>query len=119
MARRRATPANRGSATLRHADRQVLSAWGAANMIYALAIMLPSVALWIDGQRISAFLNLVVCGVSAYYAFTLTMFAPLLAGPIHALILIYLTSATRVGRRRASTPAGMPRGHRRPRDSAG
>lgn len=88
-------------------------------MIYALALVLPSVALWIDGQRISAFLNLIVCGVSAYYAFTLTMFAPLLAGPIHALVLIYLTSATRFGRRQASTPAGTLRGRRKRRDGVG
>lgn len=88
-------------------------------MIYALALMLPSVALWIDGQRISAFLNLIVCGVSVYYALTLTMFAPLLAGPIHALVLIYLTGATRFGRRRASDPEGMPPGRRKRRDRTG
>lgn len=88
-------------------------------MIYALAILLPSVALWIDGQRVSAFLNLIVCGVSAYFAFTLTMFAPLLAGPIHAVVLIYLTSATRFGRRRASTPVVTTSSDRKRRKRAG
>jgi hypothetical protein len=88
-------------------------------MIYGLAILLPSVALWIDGQRISACLNLIVCGVSAYYALTLTMFAPLLAGPVHALILIYLTGATRFGRRRAATPTEMPPTRRTERNGAG
>lgn len=88
-------------------------------MIYALAILLPSVALWIDGQRVSAFLNLIVCGVSAYFAFTLTMFAPLLAGPIHAVVLIYLTSATRFGRRRASTPVATTSSGRKRRKRAG
>lgn len=91
----------------------------AANMIYVLAILLPSVALWIDGQRIAAFLNLMVCGVSAYYALTWAMFAPLLAGPVHALVLIYLASATRFGRRRAATPVGMPPARRKGRDGAG
>ncbi|MCO5129027.1 MAG: hypothetical protein M9932_00500 [Xanthobacteraceae bacterium] len=88
-------------------------------MIYALAILLPSVALWIDGQRISACLNLIVCGVSAYYALTLTMFAPLLAGPVHALVLIHLTSATRSGRRQASAVAATPAVRRKGRKGAG
>lgn len=88
-------------------------------MIYGLAILLPSAALWIDGQRISACLNLIVCGVSAYYALRLSMFAPLLAGPVHALILIYLTGATRFGRSRAATPAEMPPARRTGRNGAG
>ncbi len=88
-------------------------------MIYGLAILLPSVALWIDGQRISAYLNLIVCGVSAYYALTLTMFAPLLAGPVHALILIYLTGATRFGRRQATTAPELPAARRKGRNGAG
>lgn len=88
-------------------------------MIYALAILLPSVALWIDGQRLSAFLNLIVCGVSAYYALTLAMFAPLLAGPVHALVLIYLASATRFGRRRTASPVGTPPVRRKGRNGAG
>jgi hypothetical protein len=88
-------------------------------MIYALAILLPSVALWIDGQRISAFLNLIVCGVSAYYALTWAIFAPLLAGPLHALVLIYLTGATRFGRRQATAAVGMPPLRRKRRDGAG
>lgn len=88
-------------------------------MIYALAILLPSVALWIDGQRISAFLNLIVCGVSAYFALTLAMFAPLLAGPVHALVLIYLTSANRFSRRQAAASVGMPPAGRKGRNRAG
>jgi len=86
-------------------------------MIYVLAVVLPSVALWIDGQRISAFLNMAICGVSAYYALTLSMFAPLLAGPVHALVLIYLTGATRFGRRRASM--AMPPLRRKRRGGTG
>lgn len=88
-------------------------------MIYALAILLPSVALWIDGQRISAFLNLIVCGVSAYYALTLPLFALLLAGPVHALVLIYLASATRIGRRQAAALLEMPSAGRKGRNRAG
>lgn len=88
-------------------------------MIYALAILLPSVALWIDGQRISAFLNLIVCGVSAYFALTSAMFAPLLVGPVHALVLIYLTSATRFSRRQAAASVGMPPDGRKGRNRAG
>ncbi|MBN8977800.1 MAG: hypothetical protein J0H25_05015 [Rhizobiales bacterium] len=88
-------------------------------MIYGLAILLPSVALWIDGQRISAFLNLIVRGLSAYYALTLSMFAPLLAGPVHALVLIYLASATRFGRGRAAAPLGTSPARRKGRDRAG
>ncbi|MBN8970836.1 MAG: hypothetical protein J0H32_12690 [Rhizobiales bacterium] len=88
-------------------------------MIYALAILLPSVALWIDGQRISAFLNIIICGISAYFALTLAMFAPLLAGPAHALVLIYLTSATRFGRRQSAVSLRMPPGPRKGRDRAG
>ncbi len=86
-------------------------------MIYALAILLPSVALWIDGQRISALLNLMICGVSVYYALTLSLFAPLLAGPVHALLLVYLNSATRFGRRQAA--AGRPPAGRKGREGAG
>ena len=88
-------------------------------MIYALAVLLPSIALWIDGQRISAILNLAICGVSVYYALTLWMFAPLLAGSIHAVVLIYLTGATRFGRRQAAASPEMPLVGRKRRGSTG
>lgn len=88
-------------------------------MIYGLAILLPSVALWIDGQRISAFLNLIVCGVSVYYALTLPLFVLLLAGPVHASVLIYLTSATRFSRRQAAAAVGMAPARRKGRNRAG
>jgi hypothetical protein len=88
-------------------------------MVYGLAILLPSVALWIDGQRISAFLNLMICGASVYYALTWPLFALLLAGPLHALVLIYLTSATRFGRRQAEASVRMPPAGRKGRNRAG
>jgi hypothetical protein len=88
-------------------------------MVYVLAILLPSVALWIDGQRISAVFNMMICGVSAYYALRLSMFAPLLAGSVHAAVLIYLASATRFGRGRAAAPMGTPPASCKGRDRAG
>ena len=47
------------------------------------------------------------------------MFAPLLAGPVHALILIYLTGATRFGRRQATTAPELPAARRKGRNGAG
>ena len=47
------------------------------------------------------------------------MGAPLLAGPVHALVLIYLTSANRFSRRQAAASVGMPPAGRKGRNRAG